>query len=209
MNLKYAVRMLVKDPWFTLVAVLALGLGIGVNSTVFTFVNAVLLRGLPFPNADQIVHVNGRNTADGNTQGVSYPDFVGLADAGQTLLVAGRVSADDDEHQRQRSSAGARERCQSDGERVQHPRAGSRSRPRFQGRRRSERAPNRSRYSATALEDPLRQRPQRHRPIHQDQRGPDDGRRRHGGGHEISHQRRPLDTARFRMPRWSAGTRAD
>jgi hypothetical protein len=36
MNLKYAVRMLIKDPWFTFVAVLALGLGIGVNSTVFT-----------------------------------------------------------------------------------------------------------------------------------------------------------------------------
>ena len=58
MSLKYAIRMLRKDPWFTLVAVVALGLGIGVNSTVFTFVNAVLLRGLPFPNADQIVHVN-------------------------------------------------------------------------------------------------------------------------------------------------------
>ena len=75
MNLKYAIRMLVKDPWFTLVAVLALGLGIGVNSTVFTFVNAVLLRGLPFPHADEIVHLNARNTAEGNTQGVSFPDF--------------------------------------------------------------------------------------------------------------------------------------
>src|SRR4030095_6684023 len=75
MHLKYALRMLIKDPWFTLVAVLALGLGIGVNSTVFTFVNAVLLRGLPFPNADQIVHLNARNTAEGNSQGVSYPDF--------------------------------------------------------------------------------------------------------------------------------------
>ena len=75
MPLKYAFRTLVKDPWFTLVAVIALGLGIGVNSTVFTFVNAVLLRGLPFPNADEIVHLNSRNTAEGNSQGVSYPDF--------------------------------------------------------------------------------------------------------------------------------------
>jgi putative ABC transport system permease protein len=75
MHLKYAFRMLAKDPWFTLVAVLALALGIGVNSTVFTFVNAVLLRGLPFPNADQIVHLNSRNTTEGNSQGVSYPDF--------------------------------------------------------------------------------------------------------------------------------------
>src|SRR6185436_21104463 len=75
MHLKYAFRMLIKDPWFTLIAVVALGLGIGVNSTVFTFVNAVLLRGLPFPNSDQIVHLNSRNTAEGNSQGVSYPDF--------------------------------------------------------------------------------------------------------------------------------------
>jgi len=75
MDLKYAFRMLVKDPWFTLVAVLALGLGIGVNSTVFTFVNAVLLRGLPFANADQIVHVTSRDTAEGNSQGVSFPDY--------------------------------------------------------------------------------------------------------------------------------------
>lgn len=75
MNLKYAFRMLVKDPWFTFVAVLALGLGIGVNSTVFTFVNAVLLRGLPFANAEQIVHVSARNTAEGNGLGVSYPDY--------------------------------------------------------------------------------------------------------------------------------------
>ncbi len=76
MNLKYAARMLVKDPWFTLVAALALGLGIGVNSTVFTFVNAVLLRGLPFTNPDEIVHISGRNTADGGTMPISYPDFV-------------------------------------------------------------------------------------------------------------------------------------
>jgi predicted permease len=75
MNLRYAIRMLIKDPWFTLVAVLALGLGIGVNSTVFTFVNAVLLRGLPFSNADRIVHINSRNTAEGNGLGVSYPDY--------------------------------------------------------------------------------------------------------------------------------------
>jgi predicted permease len=78
MNLKYAVRMLVKEPWFTLVAALALALGIGVNSTVFTFVNAVLIRGLPFANPDEIVHVNGRNTADGGMMPISYPDFIDI-----------------------------------------------------------------------------------------------------------------------------------
>ncbi len=43
-DLRYAIRLLVKDKWLTAVAVIALALGIGVNATVFTFVNAVLWR---------------------------------------------------------------------------------------------------------------------------------------------------------------------
>ena len=54
-DLRFAVRLLVKDRWFTAVAVVALALGIGVNATVFTFVNAVLIRGLPFDDPDRIV----------------------------------------------------------------------------------------------------------------------------------------------------------
>jgi predicted permease len=73
-DLRFAVRMLLKDKWFTLVAVLALGLGIGLNATVFTFVNAVLIRGLPFHHPEQILHMNGRNTATGNESGISYLD---------------------------------------------------------------------------------------------------------------------------------------
>ena len=55
-DLRYAIRLLVKDKWFTLVAATALALGIGVNNTVFTFVNAVLIRGLPFddPSGDRL-----------------------------------------------------------------------------------------------------------------------------------------------------------
>src|SRR5687767_4517646 len=73
-DVTFAFRMLVKDRWFTLVAVVALGLGIGLNATVFTFVNAVLIRGLPFHHPEQILHVNGRNTATGDGSGVSYLD---------------------------------------------------------------------------------------------------------------------------------------
>src|SRR5213594_4057596 len=47
-DVRFAARLLVKDKWFTLVAVIALALGIGVNNTVFTFVNAVLIRALAF-----------------------------------------------------------------------------------------------------------------------------------------------------------------
>ena len=60
-DVRYAARLLVKDRWFTIVAAVALALGIGVNATVFTFVNAVLLRGLPFDNPDRIMWAGTRN----------------------------------------------------------------------------------------------------------------------------------------------------
>ena len=74
-DLQFAIRILIKDKWFTLVAVLALGLGIGLNATVFTFVNAVLIRGLPFHHPEQIFHMNGRNAASNNNTGISWLDF--------------------------------------------------------------------------------------------------------------------------------------
>src|SRR5688500_7316239 len=74
-DLQFAVRMLMKDRWFTLVAVLALGLGIGVNTTVFTFVNAVLLRGLPYDESDRIMIVATRNAAQSQWGLASYQDL--------------------------------------------------------------------------------------------------------------------------------------
>jgi predicted permease len=74
-DLRFAARLLIKDRWFTLLAVVALGLGIGVNNTVFTFVNAVLLRGLPYADSQRILHINGRNVKRGGGMGVSYPDY--------------------------------------------------------------------------------------------------------------------------------------
>ena len=73
-DLRFAVRLLIKDRWFTAVAVIALALGIGVNATVFTFVNAVLIRGLPFDDPDRILVVGSRD-AKGRDRGASYPDF--------------------------------------------------------------------------------------------------------------------------------------
>jgi len=73
-DLRFAIRLLVKDRWFTLVAVTALALGIGVNATVFTFVNAVLIRGLPFDDPDRIIAV-GMTDPRARQMGVSRLDF--------------------------------------------------------------------------------------------------------------------------------------
>jgi putative ABC transport system permease protein len=61
-DLRFAVRLLSRDRWFTLAAVLTLALGIGANTTIFTLVNAVLIRDLPFDRASEIVFLAAHDT---------------------------------------------------------------------------------------------------------------------------------------------------
>jgi putative ABC transport system permease protein len=75
-DLHYGLRMLLKYKAFTAVAVIALGLGIGANTAIFSLVNGVLLRPLPFPGAERIIYFEGKNPSSGiNESNISYLDF--------------------------------------------------------------------------------------------------------------------------------------
>jgi putative ABC transport system permease protein len=73
-DIRFGARVLVKDRWLTLAAVSALALGLAGTTAVFTFVNTMLLRGLPFEEPHQIVTVSSRDT-HGRQRGVSIADF--------------------------------------------------------------------------------------------------------------------------------------
>src|SRR5579859_6409774 len=75
-DVRYGLRMLVKKPTFTIVAVLTLALGVGANTAIFSIVNAVLLRSLPFPDPDRLVRIYFNNPGVG-LRGVrfSVPEF--------------------------------------------------------------------------------------------------------------------------------------
>src|SRR5688572_19313255 len=78
-DLRFALRVLLKNRAFTAVIVVTMALGIGVNTAIFTIVNSVLFKGMPFPNPGEIAFVSS------NRGGISYPDLLDFREAGRTF----------------------------------------------------------------------------------------------------------------------------
>ena len=74
-DIRYVSRMLAKSPGFALVAIATLGLGIGVNSTVFSVVNAYLFRPLPVKEPNQLVAIASKNRQFDFPFNLSYPNY--------------------------------------------------------------------------------------------------------------------------------------
>jgi len=74
-DVRYAVRLWIRQPAFTLVTVAVLALGIGADTAIFSVVDAVLLRPLPYPESDRLVQISNRWRRTGARGTVSAPDY--------------------------------------------------------------------------------------------------------------------------------------
>ncbi|HKO98503.1 MAG TPA: ABC transporter permease [Pyrinomonadaceae bacterium] len=85
-DIRYGLRMLLKAPSFSIVATIALALGIGANTAIFSVVNAVLLRPLPFTKSEELMMVWETDSVRGQKSGsASYPNFFDWRDQSQSF----------------------------------------------------------------------------------------------------------------------------
>ena len=91
-DLRYSFRSLLKNPGLTLAAILSLGLGIGANTTIFTWVQAVLFRPIPLAADPSTIRIASMENREGQSRSWSYPNFVDFRDRTKTMDV---VAQDD------------------------------------------------------------------------------------------------------------------
>ncbi len=94
-DLRYGARTLLKNPGFTLVAIITLGLGIGANTAIFSVINGVLLSAMPYPQPEQLAMVWCDNRRQGIPDDItSYPNFVDWRDRNKTFQGMAGVAGD-------------------------------------------------------------------------------------------------------------------
>ena len=83
-DVRYGVRMLLKNPGVTIVVIIALALGIGANSAIFSVVNAVLIRPLPYEESERLIFLNEKSAVL-DEMSISYPNFTDWRTHNQTF----------------------------------------------------------------------------------------------------------------------------
>ena len=136
-DLRFAFALIAKDRWFSAAAIAALALGIGANAVGFTIVNAAFLRGLPFEDADRLLHPVVAEPIRPPFQRLVLPTCrtgarPAAAFAGACGVSRGAVNISDD-----RALPEQVQRHVGHGERVRRPRAAAAPRPRLRARRRA------------------------------------------------------------------------
>src|SRR5512144_392656 len=94
-DVRFALRKLAKSPGFALLSVATLALGIGANTAMFSVVNAVLLRPLPYPNPERLAYITSQFPTMGFEQfWISPPEFIEFRDWNQSFESVGAFTAD-------------------------------------------------------------------------------------------------------------------